>query len=59
MRFDGKIVPNAAVTDYAQTFNNNRLTLFFVCRSQLPVDPRKGVFDYKTYDPGFFIPSIT
>lgn len=55
MRVDGKIVPHGAVTDYAQTYNNNRLSLFFVLPLATAVDPRKGVFDYRIYDPDFFI----
>ena len=55
MRVNRKIVPHGPVTDYAQTYNNNRLTLFFVLPLATPVDPRKGVFDYKIYDPDFFI----
>jgi|JI10StandDraft_1071094.scaffolds.fasta_scaffold38664_5 ABC-type uncharacterized transport system substrate-binding protein len=55
MRLDGKALPHAPVTDYAQTYNANRLTLYFVLPLATPVDPRKGRFQYQVYDPDFFI----
>ncbi len=55
LRLDGKILAHGKVTDYAQTFNNNRLTLYFVLPLETPVDPRKGAFEARIYDPDFFI----
>jgi ABC-type uncharacterized transport system substrate-binding protein len=55
MRLDGKRLPHGEVTDYVQTYNNNRLTLYFVLPLQTPVDPRRGAFNFKIYDPDFFI----
>lgn len=55
MRQDGKLLPHGPVTDYGQSYGNNRLTLYFVLPLVSPVDPRKGTFDYKIYDPDFFI----
>lgn len=55
MRQGGKLLPHGAVADYAQTYDGSRLTLFFVLPLATPVDPRKGEFDYKVYDPDFFI----
>ena len=55
MRLEGKALPHAPVTDYAQTYNANRLTLYFVLPLAAPVDPRKGSFQYQVYDPDFFI----
>lgn len=55
MRQAGKVLPQGKVTDYAQTYNQTRLTLYFVLPLQTPVDPRGGEFQYKIYDPDFFI----
>lgn len=55
MRMDGKALPHGKVTDYAQTYNANRLTLYFVLPLATAVDPRKGRFQYQVYDPDFFI----
>jgi ABC-type uncharacterized transport system substrate-binding protein len=55
MRQNNKPLPHGKVTDYTQIYENNRLTLAFVFPLETPVDPRKGVFDYKVYDPDFFI----
>jgi ABC-type uncharacterized transport system substrate-binding protein len=55
MRQNNKLLPHGKVTDYTQIYESNRLTLAFVLPLVTPVDPRKGVFDYKVYDPDFFI----
>lgn len=55
LRQDGKLLPHGPVVDYVQTYESNKLTLAFVFPLETPVDPRKGVFDYKVYDPDFFI----
>lgn len=55
MRQNNKPLPHGKVTDYTQIYENNRLTLAFVFPLVTPADPRKGVFDYKVYDPDFFI----
>ena len=55
MRQNNKPLPHGKVTDYTQIYENNRLTLAFVFPLETPVDPRKGVFDYKVYDPDYFI----
>ena len=55
MRQNEKLLKHGKVTDYTQIYENNRLTLAFVFPLETPVDPRKGVFDYKVYDPDYFI----
>jgi ABC-type uncharacterized transport system substrate-binding protein len=55
MRQSGKLLPQGQVSNYAQTYNDARLTLFFDVPLATPVDPRAGEFDYKVYDPDFFI----
>jgi ABC-type uncharacterized transport system substrate-binding protein len=55
MRFKGAIQPQGAVTNYAQTYTNNRLNLFFELPLATPIDPKTGAFTYKIYDPDFFI----
>lgn len=55
LRQNSKLLPHGKVTDYTQIYENNLLTLAFVLPLATPVDPRKGSFDYKVYDPDFFI----
>lgn len=55
MRQNGKLLKHGAVTEATQIYESNKLTLAFVFPLETPVDPRKGVFDYKVYDPDFFI----
>lgn len=55
MRQDEKLLKHGKVTDYTQIYESGRLTLAFVFPLETPVDPRKGVFDYKVYDPDYFI----
>jgi ABC-type uncharacterized transport system substrate-binding protein len=55
MRQGGKAMARGEVTDYSQTYNDGKLTLFFVLPLATPVDPRAGEFQYKIYDPDFFI----
>ena len=55
LRQSEHLLKHGPVTEYAQTHKDGRLTLFFVLPLEAPVDPRKGVFDYKIYDPDFFI----
>ena len=55
MRQNEKLLKHGKVTDYTQIYENNRLTLAFVFPLETPVDPRKGVFDYRVYDPDYFI----
>ena len=55
MRQSGKVLAHGEVVDFNQTYNNNRLTLYFVLPLATAVDPRAGEFHYKIYDPDFFI----
>jgi ABC-type uncharacterized transport system substrate-binding protein len=55
MRFDGKKQPFAEVDKYKQVYANGRLALQFYVPLKEPVDPRKGTFSAKVYDPEFFI----
>jgi ABC-type uncharacterized transport system substrate-binding protein len=42
-------------TDFGQIYSNDKLKLYFTVPLAKPVDPRKGEFYYRIYDPEFFI----
>jgi ABC-type uncharacterized transport system substrate-binding protein len=55
MRQDGATQKIGDATDPGQSYAHGRLTLRFTVPLEKPVDPRKGVFMLKVYDPEFFI----
>jgi ABC-type uncharacterized transport system substrate-binding protein len=55
MRLGKENLAHGAVVDFSQTYNDNKLTLYFVLPLANPVDPRTDEFNYKIYDPDFFI----
>lgn len=55
VRFDGKAQALAAPVDTGQTYSDDKLRLHFELPLVTPVDPTKGEFVLKVYDPEFFI----
>ena len=55
LRFDGKKQAFGAVTQYKQIWSGGKLALQFFVPLATPLDPRKGKFAAKVYDPEFFI----
>jgi ABC-type uncharacterized transport system substrate-binding protein len=55
LRFDGKKQPFGNVTQAKQIYANGKLALQFFVPLARPLDPRKGRFAAKVYDPEFFI----
>lgn len=55
IKVDGELQKVPDVTDTNQTFENNKLTLFFTVPLPQPVDPRKQSFELKVFDPEFYI----
>jgi len=55
IRFDGKKQPLAEVTESGQIWSNDKLQLHFQVPLKVPLDPVKGEFVLKVYDPDFFI----
>ena len=55
MRSNGEKQPIGEVTEYGQIWSNEKLSLYFHVPLKTPVDPRKGEFMVKVYDPDFFI----
>lgn len=55
LRFDGKKQAFGEVTQYKQIWTNGKLALQFFVPLTTSVDPRKGKFSAKVYDPEFFI----
>ncbi len=55
MRFNGAKQPLGEVTEYGQIYSNDKLQLHFQVPLKTPVDPVKGEFVAKVYDPDFFI----
>jgi ABC-type uncharacterized transport system substrate-binding protein len=55
LRVAGEKQEIGAVTDYGQIWSNGKLALHFHVPLKTPVDPRKGEFMMKVYDPEFFI----
>ena len=54
-RVNGQIVPMAEPVDPGQIFSNGKLELHFTVPLATPVDPHKVEFQYKVYDPEFYI----
>jgi ABC-type uncharacterized transport system substrate-binding protein len=54
-RVDGKVATISDPVDYGQIYSNNKLELHFTVPLTTPVDPHKAEFQYKVYDPEFFI----
>jgi len=54
-RVNGKVVAIGDPTDYGQIYSNGKLELHFTVPLTAPVNPRKVEFQYKVYDPEFFI----
>lgn len=55
VRFDGTKQPTGEPRDAGQIYSNDKLQLHFQLPLATPVDPRKGEFVVKVYDPEFFI----
>jgi ABC-type uncharacterized transport system substrate-binding protein len=55
LRFDGAKQPLGDVTEYGQIYSNDKLQLHFQVPLKTPIDPVKGEFVAKVYDPDFFI----
>ncbi len=54
-RVNGKVVAIGTPVDYGQIYSNGKLELHFTIPLATPVDPHKAEFQYKVYDPEFFI----
>jgi len=54
-RVNGKVVAITDPVDYGQIYSNGKLELHFTVPLATPVNPRKVEFQYKVYDPEFFI----
>ncbi|WP_119391908.1 DUF1007 family protein [Taklimakanibacter lacteus] len=54
-RVDGKVVAITDPVDYGQIYSNGKLALHFTVPLSSPVDPKNAEFQYKIYDPEFFI----
>lgn len=55
IRYNGEKQAFGEVTEYGQIWSNNKLQLHFQVPLVTPLDPRKGEFVAKVYDPEFFI----
>jgi ABC-type uncharacterized transport system substrate-binding protein len=55
MRFNGEKLAQGEVVEAGQIWSNNKLQLHFQVPLKSPVDPTKGEFMLKVYDPEFFI----
>jgi ABC-type uncharacterized transport system substrate-binding protein len=55
MRFNGEKQPLGQVTEFGQIWSNEKLQLHLQVPLKTPVDPTKGEFTAKVYDPDFFI----
>ncbi len=55
MRFDGAKQTLGVVSEYGQIYSNGKLQLHMQVPLATPVDPAKGEFVAKVYDPDFFI----
>jgi ABC-type uncharacterized transport system substrate-binding protein len=54
-RVNGKVVTIGDPVDYGQIYSNGKLELHFTVPLTAPVNPHKVEFQYKVYDPEFFI----
>jgi ABC-type uncharacterized transport system substrate-binding protein len=55
MRFNGEKQEIGEVTEFGQIYSNERLQLHLQVPLKTPLDPTKGAFVAKVYDPDFFI----
>ncbi|WP_395661204.1 DUF1007 family protein [Aestuariivirga sp.] len=55
MRFNGQKQALGEVTEFGQIWSNDKLQLHMQVPLKVPVDPAKGEFMAKVYDPDFFI----
>ncbi|WP_373503580.1 DUF1007 family protein [Aestuariivirga sp.] len=55
MRFNGEKQALGEVTESGQIWSNDKLALHFQVPLKTPLDPTKGEFVAKVYDPDFFI----
>jgi ABC-type uncharacterized transport system substrate-binding protein len=55
MRYNGQKQEIGEVTEYGQIWSNDKLQLHMRVPLKTPVDPAKGAFVAKVYDPDFFI----
>ena len=55
MRFNGQKQPFGEVTEFGQIWSNDKLQLHMQVPLKAPLDPTKGEFVAKIYDPDFFI----
>jgi len=55
MRFNGEKQALGEVTEFGQIWSNDKLQLHLQVPLKTPVDPTKGEFVAKVYDPDFFI----
>jgi ABC-type uncharacterized transport system substrate-binding protein len=55
MRYNGQKQELGEVTQYGQIWSNEKLQLHMQVPLKSPVDPMKGEFSAKVYDPDFFI----
>jgi ABC-type uncharacterized transport system substrate-binding protein len=55
MRYNGEKQEIGEVTQYGQIWSNEKLQLHMQVPLKSPVDPMKGEFSAKVYDPDFFI----
>ena len=55
MRYNGQKQEIGEVTQYGQIWSNEKLQLHMQVPLKSPVDPMKGEFSAKVYDPDFFI----
>ena len=55
MRFNGEKQALGEVTEFGQIWSNDKLQLHLQVPLKTPVDPTKGAFVAKVYDPDFFI----
>jgi len=55
MRYNGEKQALGEVTEYGQIWSNDKLQLHMRVPLKTPVDPAKGAFVAKVYDPDFFI----
>ncbi len=55
LRFNGEKQAFAPVTEYGQIYSNGKLQLHLQVPLKTPLDPAKGEFMAKVYDPDFFI----
>jgi ABC-type uncharacterized transport system substrate-binding protein len=55
MRYNGQKQEIGEVTEYGQIWSNDKLQLHMRVPLKTPVDPTKGAFVAKVYDPDFFI----